>query len=368
MTAEEKRKKAEEKAREKMDAWSKNPEDVIEVRNYDFRKDVVVFGDEEEIDKYIIYQAVGLWEKGYQDTEWIDEWIKKYNGKEIDEQEDKILIPRGEADSCPLMQLIYKKLWDKGDSLIGDTMNSGKTTLNLLIKKELVDTEQIDLTTAIDDLIKKKRQPWSIWKTVSQYSHDLGLIQYHEGEEIIIKKALEKREKIEGTIREELKKYKDVERFLGAVYTIGNFIPVPKIFNNRRGFNNCYIKDYWDLTLKCIYDWYDASSRDKAQSFLAKLLNYNDNGIRVCSDWLGDFGRWDDFVEQNFLQDYTERQERPYGRPNEFWDGHFDGVPLPVTHRQFEDFFTHATDCITARSERMARAFGKKLQQKKSHN
>lgn len=305
--------------------------DLQKPETYDFREQIVAFmesenaivKDEVAIARYIIYQAIGIAEES-SGCVAADEIYADYNKKE------QIRIPKGEADTCPLMQEIYKKLWDEKYLQFcpqtGDTMNSCTTTVNHLIKK-WIDAGCISIDKGI------KKAPWSKRKTVSQYYSD------------------HKRESKENTLKQVLNNYSGLKRYLRAVYTIGNFIPVPKGCNGPRGAGPT--EDYWDLALKCICDWYGTSSKDEKLSFLAKLLNYHEKAMKNYGGWLESFGTWDDFVEYNFLQDYTEWQERPFGRPKEFWDGHFDGAPLPVTTEQFNVFFSHAVDCISARSVRM---------------
>ena len=78
--------------------------------------------------------------------------------------------------------------------------------------------------------------------------------------------------------------------------------------------------------------------------------------IALYREWLSAFKSWDDFIETYYLQDYTEWTTRPYGRPKEFWDGHFSGRVLPQNPEQFNTFFARATECIKARSKRIVDA------------
>lgn len=124
----------------------------------------------------------------------------------------------------------------------------------------------------------------------------------------------------------------------------------------------CYEFLYWDLTLWCIHRWYNGEDEGKEEA-LKKLFGEGDNQSvhrLTYGEWLAKFGTWDDFVEKNYLQDYTEWDQRPYGRPKEFWDGHFEGPALPQTPEQIEAFFTRAAQCIEARSQRMVAALKEK--------
>ena len=132
-----------------------------------------------------------------------------------------------------------------------------------------------------------------------------------------------------------------------VVYTIGNFIPVPlhPSFNTKR---NNKVHDYWDLTLLAIYEYYRGNG---AESKLAAL--FEEDSVR---NWLNSFGDWTNFVEKNFMNPFVEKHGDLYGRPRELWDGHFNGIILPRTRGQFEQFFVNATVRILARGQLMAEA------------
>lgn len=144
-----------------------------------------------------------------------------------------------------------------------------------------------------------------------------------------------------------------IQEFLEVVYTIGNFVLVPMApgggFNTKR--NSTY-RDYWDLTLQGIYHYYKGKECPALGKECPALFQEKETKA-----WLDSFKNWDDFVEKNYMQDYTEWPQRPYGRPKEFWDGHFEGSPKPPqTVEQAQAFFTRAAQCIKARSKRMVEA------------
>lgn len=135
--------------------------------------------------------------------------------------------------------------------------------------------------------------------------------------------------------------------FLEVVYTIGNFIPLPK---NRP---NLY-SDYWDLFLAEIYNYFYPKG---------KIGNY----VKVSSDpdyneWLKTYygdekQRWNAFVERNYMQPFVEKLEgEGYGKPLELWDGHFNGKLLPDEEWQFEQFFVNARIRILRRGWLIANA------------
>lgn len=141
--------------------------------------------------------------------------------------------------------------------------------------------------------------------------------------------------------------------FMDALYTIGNFMPVPQFpvnFNMRR---NKFADDYWDLTLLAIYDYYRNMSDGNKYLTLGLVL-----GGESVAKWLNnEFGTWDDFVEKNFMQPFVKKiSDKRYGEPYELWDGHFAGDVLPKEEWQFEQFFVNARIRILERGKLVAQA------------
>ncbi len=307
MTVEEFLKKAKE-----------HPEEAC---SYDFREEIMAFGGVRDgLERHIIYKAIGIAEEDNEDVKNVkdpDKWTAYKEAQAIyAKHKDTIYVPGGEADSCNLLQTLFQKLWkDKlpEGAVGGDTMNSIQTTINRLLGTK------------------------SVRKMVEQYAKHQAAIP----------------EKVAGAA--------GAVEFLKYAYTIGNFIPCP-VGCNRPATSAT--KDYWDLTLYYIYCWYYDTPKCR-DCHLEKLfwgVRYQDQHIENYRAWLKAFAdkdgnpSWDVFIEANFLQDYTEWNTRPYGRPKEFWDGHFDGQVLPQTKEQIEAFFTRATECIQARSARMVDA------------
>lgn len=159
--------------------------------------------------------------------------------------------------------------------------------------------------------------------------------------------------------KKELPSY--ITDFLNVVYTIGNFIPVPKTpadFNRKRN-SNC--KDYWDLTLLAICNYY---YNEQNSDGWEKLLEES-------KDWLGarTARNWDAFVEKNFLQDFVNQNpDGDYGCPKELWEGRFKkGNVLPTSEEEFRSFFKNASAWIIARGTRIMIALEEKQQSKKNN-
>ena len=157
--------------------------------------------------------------------------------------------------------------------------------------------------------------------------------------------------------------------FMEVYHTMGNFIPVPFShnggqFNGPRG-NSQNIKDFWDLTLLCIYNYYQhKEDSQQLEPLFDKPANRKGN-ITLCVEWLNSFQTWDNFVENNYLQDFVCKADGKYGEPKELWDGHLvnNGSVMPE-NEQFDQFFTRSTEWILARGVRIALKVQEKLREK----
>lgn len=176
-------------------------------------------------------------------------------------------------------------------------------------------------------------------------------------------------ERFEKTIENKIPK-EAVYEYIRVNDTLGNFIPVPKSFNAPR-YNST--KDFWDLTLHGIYNFFnekgdlsDIISETKSKEE-GEEDNCNEGAIVHCQEWLKnlfgepgkDNGSWDNFVKQNYMQDFVNQEGSHYGKPKELWIGHFEGsVILGDVERcaQYTEFFTNASVLIHARSVRIALA------------
>lgn len=295
-------------------------------------------------EKFFVYMyeeanSIAAYEEG---KAGIMEYGDKYK-KECKSKFGTIKDPDSESD---LLQKIYKELWTdeknlmyclrycekKKDNIIqGETMNSVNTTLGKLYEyksneKDCIETrKQKDERNSIKP-IKYKTQRVSIAYIISRYA---------EGKS----EQEEKYDEIEG-----------LRFFISIYHTLGNFIPVPVGCNRPRGTG--VLKDYWDLTLKIIYDYY-VCGEDKIRDIVGKAKESKELYERY-KNWLDSFEKWECFVEKNYLQDFVNcRVGGGYCMPKELWEGHFFGNPLPTTREQIEQFCANASSWITARSTRM---------------
>lgn len=262
-------------------------------------------------------------------------------------------IPDPDSGS-DLLQIIYKTLWHdvkslnyckKGNKIQGETMNSANTTLGELYKynpkeKKRIETlEQYNKRRAIKP-VKYKKQNVSIAYIISRYAEEKS-------------EQEEKYDKIEG-----------LKDFLSVYHTLGNFIPVPADCNGPRGTGR--LSDYWDLTLKIIYDYYICRENNvKNENKIRYIIGESKNRIKLYENWLNSFQEddrpsWQCFIEKNYLQDFVNQNVNgSYGMPKELWIGHFSDFfsgktdALPHSIKQIEEFCVNASCFIMARSTRM---------------
>lgn len=240
----------------------------------------------------------------------------------------------------------------------GDTMNSYATTV-----REFLRVCWIEKGDHLEDMIDKgmlkrneKEGKKSEWEIADKYSgwEDCILDNYDYFSKILPPEGHE---------------------FIRLNHTVGNFIPVPGNFNSpRRGKT----QDYWDITLRGIWKWYTCENKEKKNEGGEKVLKeiigaakgYEDvdENVRICESWLKVFGDdakdWNNFVEQNYLQDFVTGEKGNYGEPKELWEGHFGGNVKPKDKDEFSQFFTNASAWILARGERIAIAVKNRLKDK----
>lgn len=216
----------------------------------------------------------------------------------------------------------YKIILKNGIELIGDTMNSFKTSVNEYLRKNYPFPTK-----------------WGNWESY----------------------LFENSDKVDTSIFSE---------FIKVNHTIGNFIPVPKEFNVSR---YCLTKDFWDITLLGIWKWYLSGEKNhRNNELLKKIIGGKEqlDNVNICSKWLNEcFRDWDDFIEKNYLQSFVSGSSN---RPIELWDGHLyedktDKIiknikKLPVKlntkgleNEQFKQFFSRATDAIKTRGNNIVR-------------
>lgn len=142
-------------------------------------------------------------------------------------------------------------------------------------------------------------------------------------------------------------------RFIQLGHSIGNFMPVPPGFNVGR--SNYGKWDYWDLTLCQIHQWYMDNTRrsEYINNQALEVLFANDKNkhasISNCQVWLESFETWKQFVQQNYMESFVDKN----GVPKRFFKNHTFNNPLPTTIKEFEEFFKSVNECIMVRGKRI---------------
>lgn len=252
----------------------------------------------------------------------------------IRKQLDELNVFEGLVDpdsNCELLCDIYKTLWDKNyleywnprkNLICGETMNSANTTLDKFAS-----------------LNKSK---------YDELSNQEMTIRY------LIKRFYDE----DGKLKSFLEKEEHLKKFIETYHTLGNFIPFPKGCNSPRGCGTT--KDYWDLTLKHIYDYYPNKDKNAIQN-----IYKNSEIINNFIDWLEKFGDWETFVKKNYLMPFVNINDNgSYAKPKELWEGHFSGAILPGTTEQCNAYFKNASEWILARGKLIVEELKKEVNKK----
>lgn len=249
----------------------------------------------------------------------------------------------------------------------GDTMNSYRTTVNEYIKLYAHNNGRVGEFMSHQE----RNRLW--WVPVEKYKID----RYYYWEHCII----DNYEYFDSILP------KETRTFIELSDTLGNYIPVLFVkgkskktgdageeFNGPRGMGPT--KDYWDLALLAIYEWYIHKNDEK----MKKMLRGTDANVKLCKAWLETFRgendnvSWDIFVEKNYMQDFVnindfsdgEVKAGKYGKPKELWVGHFKNSSKMPRNDDFRQFFINASAYIEARGIRIANAIQTKLNEKKN--
>ncbi len=149
-------------------------------------------------------------------------------------------------------------------------------------------------------------------------------------------------------------------------HTLGNFFLVP----HKNGYSVAGAREsgpskgYFDRFLLAVYNFFfGINDYSRSLSSVLKdddLAGFYKSYLREKFSLDGNLS-WNKFIEVNFLQDYVEgSRESGYGKPIEFWSGHFAGKVMPETKGEFILFYETAADRIRKRGQRIYCALQKK--------
>lgn len=297
--------------------------------------------------------------KGY--AEYCQRLLRKDERSRTDKTNPNRVLKLPDPDSeSLLLQKIYNKLWEDkylegckvSKKIKGETMNSIWTSLN----------KAYEFIEPSEQREWRKKQEQDIKKIYL-------LCRYAES-------------MLNGEFVSNLDKIRGLRPFLESAHRLGNFIPVPEGCNQPRGSYFGELRDYWDLTLLIIYNYY-TGKKDDIRKIVEKVsVNEGENKeekieelTKRYKEWLDSFGNWDNFVRKNYMRAFVNIKEygkekydenEHYDMPRELWDGHFKafserGVALPEDTKQAEQFFERTSFCIHERSVDMIDELKKRL-------
>ena len=232
--------------------------------------------------------------------------------------------------------------------LRGDTMNSYATTVREYIRKLWIPEHKSEM---LDSGIITKAGKGAGWAVSTKY-RNMSRDNYWDAA------ILDNYDYFKGVLPQA------AEEFFRLYHTVGNFTVWPDDCNGPRGVGP--VRDYWDLTLKCIHQWYldNESSITPKNDALLKLFG---SQMVIFCDWLASFGSWDKFVRENYMQNFVYGEDGRedganvpadghFGPPKELWDGHFTNGVMPKKASDFNQFFNRASEWIAKRGRRIAPA------------
>lgn len=248
------------------------------------------------------------------------------------------VIPDPDSTS-ELLILIYHALWgdehltfcESPDLIQGDTLISGNTTIDIYYENYKESSSEKKERCAL-----VPKQKVSIRYIISRYveAMEQGFQLFESNIEIL--------------------------SFLSLYHSLGNFMPIPVHCNTPRGVGKT--KDYWDLALKIIYDYYVKNIDN-----IVDITGNKSFLIKIYKEWLDSFvvngnryEGWQNFINKNYLQSFVNSNKGQHGEPKELWDGHFEEWEkncienaCPETQENIKQFYTRASEMILARGRAM---------------
>lgn len=246
-------------------------------------------------ERYIIYKAYTLdnkWADIFCDGKYFSEKIKSKYTKRYGR---KILNWIDDPDcASELLAEAYMKLWpfmydEENQKFWSDTMSSVQYTMADVFEA-YIESENAKRNR----LLSQSKQNCTIRYMVDYFAK----ISNSENIDECIKSAAREIEKIE-----------NINAFLSAWHTIGNYCPVPKGFNSPR--SNFGKHDLWDLTLMILRKWYLTQNRNSKEKILIEdLFHFNKKAdVSATQKWLKYFGDgengWKNFVDTFLFQDWV---------------------------------------------------------------
>ncbi|SPS07506.1 hypothetical protein [Latilactobacillus sakei] len=239
-------------------------------------------------------------------------------------QENKKIVSDPDKVAFPIYNVLGWQTTD-ADAIRGESMNSFRTTLTPCITSSTHSSSPFSAENEktfksmssevfkLDEILKK-------WASNGDVAN-IKKFQINKENQLRI-------ERHETTIN----LLNEMEKFALLTHSIGNFTVMLSWVNQGRGMGN--VKDYWDLTLNTLQEFF-MSGKDK---------NLGSNF-------------WKNFIEQYYLQPFVTSDYAPC----ELWDGHFTKQAMPQTTSDFEQFYRNVNLLIEERGKQLTKELCKKL-------
>ena len=132
--------------------------------------------------------------------------------------------------------------------------------------------------------------------------------------------SIEAIEKLPEELKEKLKKYASLS------HTIGNFVLVPSESFNKARYTPT--QDFWDLTLKCIREFYLEKENFEQGKEIHTPLCSTFNCDKRNKNWLESYKKegntgyenWYSFIKSNYMEDYIHMEDKNYEVKSLFGD------------------------------------------------
>lgn len=272
---------------------------------YDFTSGYNETYDKEEniIRKFLIYKALMIINSsGYEQTKALVSekgWDKNFEG---------LIDPDSKSS---LLQDIYKELWNK--DMPNYMKRNGNISADTMTSAIVPFCQYLDIE--------------NVFGKTSNHLYDCI-----KNEETLVNHFT--------NLKEEYTKL-NVYRFIRLNHTIGNFIPVPNGFNGARA-GTYADDDNWFLTLEKIKEYYESDQKLEHSKINALSDLLHNKEIRNTVEWLEQYSSFDEFINENFLQDYKDCNIK-----NFTWNQH------KITKDNYDDFFQKMCAVILKRGLRM---------------
>lgn len=238
----------------------------------------------------------------------IDKMFNYYLENELNKKLPPEHQKETDCDSLKITKKIYKEVYQKYENenpkeIYGETLNSFHMLYKFFIQRfRFNSSSKYRLDDVIDDnnLFIDKKIRNKAFKEIKENYRVTGdgankLVWYY----------------VLRNFEAELNLPIELIHFGRLTHSIGNFMPVCCGFNVGRLKKT---NDLWFIALDCIY-WYYNTDKDE---YLKRFLS-NISVVEHTKEWLMGYGQWENFVNENYLQDFLQDPNDPNSNPKLFF-------------------------------------------------